>query len=160
MKHMIIAHNGSVQNIPGIPNDVKAPVKPSTNDSASLAIKQEPVMLSLQFSLSPPPLHWWSRALRHFLWMRKSKRWQMQIRSLQLLCRDRRRGELEEAKLICSFIGQQGGVSDVLWLSDYRSRRFRRTVSSIGTLAQLSFPLTSLLAVYCMTNYCMTITTV
>jgi len=49
------------------------------------------------------------------------------------------------------FIGQQGGVSDVLWLSDCRSRRFRRTVSSIGTLAQLSFPLTSLLAVYCMT---------
>jgi len=24
MKNMIIAHNGSVQNIPGIPNDVKA----------------------------------------------------------------------------------------------------------------------------------------
>jgi len=46
------------------------------------------------------------------------------------------------------FIGQQGGVSDVLWLSDCRSRRFRRTVSSIGTLAQLSFPLTSLLAVW------------
>jgi len=30
------------------------------------------------------------------------------------------------------FVGQQGGVSDVLWLSDCRSRRFRRTLSSIG----------------------------
>ena len=30
------------------------------------------------------------------------------------------------------FVGQQGGVSDVLWLSDCRSRRFRRTLPSIG----------------------------
>ena len=101
MKHMIIAHNGSVQNIPGIPNNVKAPVKPSTNDSASLAIKQEPVTPSLRFSPSPPTTSVEQGLTLLSLDEQVQKVADADPEFAAAFQRQKER-ELEEAKLICS----------------------------------------------------------
>jgi ribonucleoside-diphosphate reductase subunit M1 len=77
------------------------PVKPSTNDSASLAIKQEPVTPSLRFSPSPPTTSVEQGLTSLSLDEKVQKAADADPEFAAALQRQKER-ELEEAKLICS----------------------------------------------------------
>jgi len=77
------------------------PVKPSTNDSASLAIKQEPVTPSLRFSPSPPTTSVEQGLTLLSLDEQVQKAADADPEFAAAFQRQKER-ELEEAKLICS----------------------------------------------------------
>jgi len=77
------------------------PVKPSTNDSALLAIKQEPVTPSLRFSLSPPPTTSVEQGLTLLSLDEQVQKVADADPEFAAAFQRQKERELEEAKLIC-----------------------------------------------------------